>query len=78
MIAWWIIAKLKRKTILLKPKKWLSSKEERLKVRPESAPILKGKCAKLFTQKLAEPLTAKQLSIYAEADRVFKAIKPRK
>lgn len=47
-------------------------------MRPENAPVLKGKCAKLFAQNLEKPLSAKQLSIYEEADKVFKAIKPRK
>ena len=50
----------------------------KFEVRPESAPVLKGKCARLFAQRLEQPLTAKQLTIYAEADKVFKAIKPRK
>jgi hypothetical protein len=52
--------------------------EEKIKVRPESAPVLKGKAARLFAQKLDQPLTARQLSIFEEADRVFNAIKPRK
>jgi hypothetical protein len=47
-------------------------------MRPENAPVLKGKCARMFAQKLAQPLTAKQLSVYDDADKVFKAIKPRK
>jgi len=47
-------------------------------MRPENAPVLKGKCAKLFAQKIEQPLSPKQLQIYEEADKVFKAIKPRK
>lgn len=48
------------------------------RVRPESAPVLKGKCARAFAKKIEQPLTAKQLKIYAKADKVFNAIKPRK
>ena len=61
----------------MRTKNWIGCKGESC-VRPESAPVLKGKSAKLFAQKLEQPLTQKQLSIYAEADKVFKAIKPRK
>lgn len=46
-------------------------------MRPENAPVLKGKCAKLFAKKIEQPLTQKQIKIYEEADKVFKAIKPR-
>jgi hypothetical protein len=47
-------------------------------MRPENAPVLKGKSAKLFAQKIKQPLSPKQLRTYEEADIVFKAIKPRK
>jgi len=47
-------------------------------MRPENAPVLKGKSAKLFAQKLKQPLSAKQLKTYEEADIVFNSIKPRK
>jgi hypothetical protein len=46
-------------------------------MRPENTPVLKGKCAKIFVQKIAQPLNPEQVKIYEEADRVFKAIKPR-
>jgi hypothetical protein len=52
--------------------------KERFKVRPESAPVLKGECARLFSRRLELPLTQKQLQIYVEADKVYNAIKPRK
>ena len=52
--------------------------KERFKVRPESAPVIKGQCSRLFVKKIEEPLTPKQLDIYVEADKVFNAIKPRK
>jgi hypothetical protein len=47
-------------------------------MRPENAPVLKGKSAKLFAQKLKQPLTPNQLRTFEEADIVFRAIKPRK
>jgi hypothetical protein len=46
-------------------------------MRPENAPVLKGKYAKIFVNKIKQPLSPNQLKIYEEADRVFKAIKPR-
>ena len=47
-------------------------------MRPENTPVLKGKCAKEFVQKIEQPLSPKQLKIYEDADKVFKAIKKRK
>jgi hypothetical protein len=47
-------------------------------MRPENAPVLTGKCADDFVQKLEQPLNQKQLKVFEEADKVFKAIKPRK
>jgi uncharacterized protein (UPF0335 family) len=47
-------------------------------MRPENAPILKGKCAKAFIKKVEQPLSAEKLKIFEDADEVFKAIKPRK
>lgn len=47
-------------------------------MRPESAPVLKGKCATQFAKKIEQPLSQKQLKVYEDADKVFKAIKPRK
>ena len=47
-------------------------------MRPENAPVLKGKSARIFAKKIEQPLTPKQLKIYEEADKVFQAIKPRK
>ncbi len=52
--------------------------KEKFEVRPESTPVLKGKCATLFAQKMEQPLTSEQLRIYSEADKVYRAIKPRK
>lgn len=46
-------------------------------MRPESAPILKGKQAREFVKQIEKPLTPEQLKIFQEADRVFQAIKPR-
>jgi hypothetical protein len=46
-------------------------------MRPENAPVLKGKSGKMFAQRLAQPLSPRQVKTYEEADRVFKAIKPR-
>lgn len=45
---------------------------------PEPAPVLKGKYAEEFVRKLEQPLNQKQLKVYEDADKVFKAIKPRK
>ena len=45
---------------------------------PENTPALKGKCAEEFARKIGQPLSQKQLKIYEDADKVFKAIKPRK
>jgi hypothetical protein len=47
-------------------------------MRPENEPVLKGKCAKEFVQKIEQPLSLKQLKVYEDADKVFKAIKRRK
>lgn len=47
-------------------------------MRPESAPVLKGESAKLFSKKIEQPLSERQLNIYVEADKVYNAIKPRK
>ena len=47
-------------------------------MRPENAPVLKGKCAEEFARKIEQPLNQKQLKVYEDADKVFKAIKPRK
>jgi len=47
-------------------------------MRPENAPVLKGKCAKEFARKIEQPLNQKQLKVYEDADKVFKAMKPRK
>jgi hypothetical protein len=46
-------------------------------MRPESAPVLKGKCAKEFVKKLEQPLSKKQLQTFDDADKIFKAIKQR-
>ena len=47
-------------------------------MRPENAPVLEGKCAKEFARKIEQPLSQKQKKVYDDADKVFKAIKPRK
>jgi len=47
-------------------------------MRPENAPVLKGKCAREFINKIEQPLSLKQLEVFEDADKVFKAIKPRK
>jgi len=46
-------------------------------LRPENAPLLKGECAEEFARKIEEPLNQKQLKVYEDPDKVFKAIKPR-
>ena len=46
-------------------------------MRPENAPILKGKCGKEFIKKIEQPLSRKQKQVFEKADEVFKAIKPR-
>jgi hypothetical protein len=47
-------------------------------MRPENAPVLKGKCAREFVKQTGKPLSKEQLSIFKEADRVFEAIKQKK
>ncbi len=57
---------------------WLVVKTEENEVRPENAPVLKGKCAREFVKKIERPLSPQQLKVFDDADKVFKAIKPRK
>jgi hypothetical protein len=47
-------------------------------MRPEAAPVLKGKCAKEFIKRLEEPLSKEKLAIFDEADKVYSAIKEKK
>jgi len=47
-------------------------------MRPENAPVLKGKCAREFAKQAGKPLSAEQQSIFKEADSVFEAIKQKK
>jgi hypothetical protein len=44
-------------------------------MRPEPAPVLTGKCAKEFVKKVEMPLTQKNIEVFKEAEKVYKAIK---
>jgi hypothetical protein len=44
-------------------------------MRPEPAPVLTGKCAREFVKKVEAPPTQKNVEIFQEAERVYKAIR---
>jgi hypothetical protein len=71
---------LLEKTIYLKQKKISRKIIENgvINMRPENAPVLKGKCAEEFIRKMGQPLSQKQLKTFEDADKVFTAIRPRK
>ena len=46
-------------------------------MRPENAPVFKGKCGKEFIERIEQPLNAKQKRLFEKADEVYRAIKPR-
>lgn len=47
-------------------------------MRPDPAPVLKGKTAKEFAKVVEKRIEPEDIKIFEEADRVFKAIKNKK
>jgi len=54
-----------------------SKKMKEYKYAPEPTPTLKGKAAKEFLKRIEQCPTEKQKKALAEAERVYKEIKPR-
>jgi hypothetical protein len=44
-------------------------------MRPEPAPVLRGKCAKEFVKRVEAPPTQKNIDIFKEAEKIGKAIR---
>jgi len=48
---------------------------EEIKMRPEPASILTGKCAREFVKKVGEPPTQKNVEVFKEAEKTSRAIR---
>lgn len=51
------------------------AKREGYMMRPEPAPVLTGKCAREFVKKIEASPTQKNMEIFQEAEKVYRAIK---